>query len=260
MGMFSGKVVVVTGAASGFGEATARRFAGEGADVVVADVNSDRAKEVAASMVANGQSALAVGVDVRMSDEVADMIAAAESAFGGIDVLVNNAGLIRGSGPIEEMAEEDFDLTMSVNVKGTFLGVKHGVPALRRRGGGVILNTASVSALVPRRRSAIYAASKGAVVTMTRALAVDLAPAIRVNCVCPVAAVTRFQEGVSTDPAEVSARLAKTRAAGASIPMKRIARVEDVADAFIYLASPGAGFLTGVVLPVDGGRSAGDPS
>jgi 3-oxoacyl-[acyl-carrier protein] reductase len=149
---------------------------------------------------------------------------------------------------------------MAVNVKGTFLGVRHGVPALRRRGGGVILNTASVSALVPRRRSAMHAASKGAVVTMTQALAVDLAPEIRVNCVCPVAAQTRFQEGLSTDPGEVAERQERTKAAGASIPMKRIATPEDVADAFAYLASPGAGFLTGVILPVDGGRSAGDPT
>jgi 3-oxoacyl-[acyl-carrier protein] reductase len=254
---FANKVAVVTGAASGFGAATARRFAEQGASVVVADVDGPGAQAIAAEI---GDRAVAVAVDVRNSAEVAAMIKTAEDTFGGLDILVNNAGLTRKGGPVEESSEDDFTFVFDVNVRGVYLGIKHGVPALRRRGGGVVLNTASIIAVVPRKNSLIYAASKGAVVTLTRAAALELAPAIRVNCVCPVAADTNFMRGaVDGDPAALEALRASIRAnPGAGIPLGRLAEPTDVASAFTFLASDDARFLSGVVLPVDGGRSAGD--
>jgi 3-oxoacyl-[acyl-carrier protein] reductase len=256
---FTGKAVVVTGAASGFGAATAKRFAAHAANVVVADVDGLGAEKVASEI---GEAAVAVQADVRSSDQVAAMIQRAEDAFGGLDVLVNNAGLTRPGGPVEDSAEDDYTFVFDVNVRGVYLGVKHGVPALRRRGGGVILNTASIIGVVPRRNALIYAASKGAVITLTRAASLELAPQIRVNCVCPVAADTNFMVGaVGGNEEALAAVRANLRAnPGAGIPMGRLADPSDVAAAFTFLASDDASFLTGIVLPIDGGRSAGDPA
>lgn len=257
MSEFDGKVVVITGAASGFGEATAKRFGAEGAKVVVADVDTENAERVAGEI---GDNATPVTVDVRDTKAVAAMIEAAESRFGGLDILINNAGLTRRAGPVEDSSEDDFDFTMEVNVKGVYLGIKHGVPALRRRGGGVILNTASIIALVPRKHTLQYTASKGAVVAMTKAAALELAPTIRVSCVCPVAADTNFMRGaVGGDEETYQAAREQMRAtAHVGVPLGRRAEPEDVAGAFLFLASDDAKFLSGVVLPIDGGRSAGD--
>jgi len=257
MNEFRDKVAVITGAASGFGAATARRFADLGASVVLADVDGPGAQRVASEI---GAHAVAVEVDVRKSGDVASMIQTAEEKFGGLDILVNNAGLTRKGGPVEDSSEDDFTYVFDVNVRGVYLGVKHGVPALRRRGGGVVLNTASIIAVVPRKQALIYAASKGAVVTLTRAAALELAPTIRVNCVCPVAADTNFLLGaVDGDQAALEALRAGLRAdPGAGVPLGRLTEPTDVASAFTFLASEDARFLTGVVLPVDGGRSAGD--
>jgi 3-oxoacyl-[acyl-carrier protein] reductase len=234
-------------------------FAAGGANVVVADIDEAGAQRVASEI---GEAAIPVTGDVRDSHHVAGMIATAESTFGGIDILINNAGLTRSPGPVEESSEDDFDFVFDVNVKGVYLGIKHGVPALRRRGGGVILNTASVIAIVPRRNNLIYASSKGAVVTMTRTAALELAPTIRVNCVCPVAADTNFMLGAfGGDVAALEAvRASSGLDPGAGIPLRRRAEPNDVAGAFAYLASDDAALLSGVVLPIDGARSAGDIS
>jgi 3-oxoacyl-[acyl-carrier protein] reductase len=259
VGTFDGKVAVITGGGHGFGEATARRFVADGAAVVLADIDEDAARAVADSL---GDAAVAVATDVRRSADVAAMVALAESAFGGLDVLVNNAGLSHPSGPIEDMAEEDYDRCVDVGLKGVWLGCRHGVPALRRRGGGVILNTSSVSALTPRAQASVYCATKAAVVTLTKSLALELAPDIRVNCVCPVLSPTRFVLSVMglgedrLEEVQATARAAFT----ADVPLGRLCEPEDVAAAFAYLASDEAAFITGVALPVDGGRSAGQGS
>lgn len=247
MTRFSRRTVLITGAGSGFGAAMARRFAEEGASVIVADVDEAAAQKVADAL----PEAIAVRADVTNTDEVAAMVSAAEDRFGGLDVLVNNAGFTHRAGPTEDLPDEEFDRIMAVNVKGVFLGVKHGVPALRRRGGGVIVNTASIGAVSPRPGVTVYNASKGAVVTLTRGLAVELAPEIRVNAVMPVAADTHFMLGAFGGELPERSRASFTK----SIPMGRLCEPADVAAAVCYLASDDARFITGVCLPVDGGRS-----
>ena len=250
---FRGKVALVTGGASGFGEAIARRFALEGASVVVADVDENRGKSVAASIEAAEGRALFVRADVSRSQDVRSMVAATCEAFGGLDVLVNNAGFSHRTMPMWELPEEDYDRVFATNTKGVYLGVKYAVPVLRERGGGSIVNTASIGAVAPRPGVTVYNATKGAVVTMTRGLAVELARFnIRVNAVNPVAADTPFMKGaigVERLPEEIR----KTLIAG--IPLGRLTEPSDVAAAVLFLASDDAAFLTGVCLDVDGGRS-----
>jgi 3-oxoacyl-[acyl-carrier protein] reductase len=254
---FVGKSVVVTGAASGFGAATARRFAELGAHVVLADVDVAGANAIAAEI---GGRARAVEVDVRDAHSVERMVDFAEAEFGGLDILVNNAGVARRSGPVEDSSVEDFEFVFDVNVKGVFLGIKYGVPALRRRGGGVILNTSSIAVAVPRRYQLIYTASKAAIASMTRSAALELAPEIRVNSVLPVTSVTGMVAAVAAGDAEELGRMRTVMQsrASTSIPMARLVEPEEIAAAFTFLASDDAKFLTGVNLPVDGGRSAGD--
>lgn len=256
-GVLDGRVCVVTGAASGFGEATARRFHAEGARVVVADLDADGARRVATSL---GADALAIAVDVRHSEQVAAMVAAAADTFGGLDVLVNNAGIIHAKDSIESLAEDDFDRIVDVNLRGAFLGIKHAVPVLRRSRHAVILNTASVGALIPRRHTSIYSATKAAVISLTRSAALDLAPQIRVNALCPLASPTPFLAGgAGGGGATYDAYVERMRSdAQRTVPLGRLVRPEEVAAAFTFLASDEAAFITGVALPIDGGRSAGD--
>ena len=250
---FQGKVAVVTGAASGFGEAIARRFASEGASVVVADVNEPDGKRVVASIEGEGGKVLFVRCDVSRADDVRSLIDGSVDQFGGVDVLVNNAGFSHRAMPMWDLPEEEFDRVFATNTKGVYLGVKYAVPVLRARGGGVIVNTASIGAVAPRPGVTAYNATKGAVVTMTRGLAVELAPfKIRVNAVNPVAAETGFVRGamgVDTFPDGVRKSLI------AGIPLGRLTEPGDVAAAVLFLASDEAEFLTGVCLDVDGGRS-----
>ena len=252
---FQGKVALVTGAASGFGEAIARRFAAEGARVVVADVNEGAGKAVAAAIESAGGEALFARTDVSDSEEVKRSVESAVQRFGGLDVLVNNAGYSHRMMPLEQLPEADFDRLFAVNVRGVFLGCKHAIPVLRQRGGGVIVNTASIGARRPRPNVTAYNATKGAVLTLTRGLAFELAPSrIRVNAVNPVAADTGFMKtalGPAGLPEAVRTQLVAT------VPLGRLAEPRDVAAAVLFLASPDAEFLTGVCLDVDGGRSIG---
>ena len=250
---FEDRTVVVTGAGSGFGEAMAKRFAAEGASVLAADVNADALQRVVAEIVAAGGRAVAKRTDVSRSDEVAAMVADALGLHGRIDVLVNNAGFSHLSGPVWELEETEFDRVFATNVKGVWLGVRHAVPHMIGQGGGVIVNTASIGAVAPRPGVTVYNSTKGAVMTMTRGLAVELARyRIRVNALNPVAADTGFMRGalgLEELPEENRAALVR------GIPLRRLTEPSDVAAAATFLASDEAEFLTGVCLPIDGGRS-----
>jgi len=250
---FEGKVAVVTGGGSGFGEAIATRFAREGARVVVADVNEANGRRVAAAIGKEGGAARFVRTDVSRTSDVQAMIAEATSGFGGLDVLVNNAGFSHRMVPLWELPEEEYERVFATNVRGVYLGCKYAVPVLKERGGGVIVNTASIGAIAPRPGVTAYNATKGAVITLTRGLAVEVAPfRIRVNAVNPVAAETGFMKtatGLDKLPDELRRQLVAT------IPLGRLTEPRDVAAAVLFLASDEAEFLTGVCLDVDGGRS-----
>ena len=184
-------------------------------------------------------------------------MAFAEQHFGALDVLVNNAGLTHRIAPLEELPDPEFDrvfdLVFDVNVKGSFLCSKHAIPALRRGGGGAIVNISSVAAIAHRPGNTVYSASKAAVMAFTRNLALELAPTIRVNAVLPVAADTPFMVAAFGEPLPAEA----AEAIRAGLPLGRLCEPADVADAVSYLASGDAAFVTGACLPVDGGRSLG---
>ena len=242
-----GKVAVVTGGGFGFGEGMVERFVAEGANVVVADVDQENGARVAEAHA----GAVFQRTDVSVSADVAAMVARAEDEFGGLDILVNNAGIAQRNRPMLEVGEAEFERLFAVNVKSIYLGAVHGVPALRRRGGGVIINTASTAALRPRPGLTWYNGTKGAVVTLTKSMAVELAPdGIRVNALNPVVGETgltvEFMGGVDTP--EIREQFV------ASIPLGRMATPADVASAALYLASDDAQFITGTCLQVDGGR------
>ena len=245
------KVAIVTGAGSGFGEGIARGFAREGAAVVVADINDNAGRTVADGIEKDGGKASFVHADVTLRDEVKAMVAAAVEGFGKLDILVNNAGYTHVNQPLLEVSEEEFDRTYAVNVKAIYLAALEAVPVFRAQGRGCIVNTSSTAALRPRPGLVWYNGSKGAVNTITKAMAAELAPdKIRVNALCPVIGATGMLErflGVPDTP-ENRAKFV------ASIPMGRMSTPEDIANAALYLASDEAEFITGVTLEVDGGR------
>lgn len=250
---FKQKSAVVTGSASGFGEAIATSLAAEGANVVVADIDEAGGKRVVGAITGAGGRAVFTRTDVSSATDVKGMIDAAVTQFGGLDILVNNAGFSHRMMPLWELPEEEYERVFATNVRGVFLGCKYAVPVMQGRGGGVIINTASIGAVAPRPWVTAYNATKGAVVVMTRGLAVEVAPfRIRVNAVNPVAAETGFMKGaigLEKLPDEARQQLA------AQIPLGRLAEPSDVAAAVLFLASDDAAFLTGVCLPIDGGRS-----
>lgn len=243
-----GKVAIITGAGSGFGEGIAIRFAAEGAKVVVADINGDAAKRVADEI---GDAAVAIETDVTKMSDVEAMIGLAETQFGRLDILINNAGYTSRNGPMMDVDEETYDRIFEVNTKAIYLAARAGVPVLKKYGGGTIINVASIGALRPRPGLVWYNGSKGAALNMSKGMAVELAPDnIRVNALCPVLAETGLLEefmGVEDTPENRNAFL-KT------IPLGRLGRPSDVAGAALYLCSDDAEFITGVSLEVDGGR------
>ncbi|MEZ5674733.1 3-oxoacyl-[acyl-carrier protein] reductase [Thalassovita litoralis] len=243
-----GKVAVITGAGSGFGEGIAKRFAQEGAKVVVADINGAGAKRVADEI---GDAAVAIQTDVTVQADVQAMIDLAETKFGRLDILINNAGYTSRNGSMLEVDEKTFDRIYDVNVKAIYLATKAVVPVMRRQGGGVILNVASIGALRPRPGLVWYNGSKAAATNLSKGIAVELAPdKIRVNAICPVLGDTGLTEdfmGMANTPENRTAFLA-------TIPLGRMARPSDVAGAALYLSSDDAEFITGVALEVDGGR------
>ncbi|MCG8558392.1 MAG: SDR family oxidoreductase [Hyphomicrobiales bacterium] len=243
-----GKAAVVTGAASGFGRAIAEHFVREGARVVVADLNGEGAEAVCNEI---GESAVPLRADVTARADAEAMVATAKEAFGRLDIMVNNAGYTHTNQPLTDVDEETFDRVYAVNVKAIYLAALAAVPMMRSQGGGVILNTASTAGLRPRPGLTWYNGSKGAAITLTKSMAVELAPdKIRVNAICPVIGVTGMLEqfmGVSDTP-EARAKFIAT------IPLGRMSEPDDIAAAAVYLASDEAAMVTGVALEVDGGR------
>lgn len=248
MGRLDEMVAVVTGAASGFGRGIADAFASEGAKVVIADLDGERAKAAAAAI---GEHAIAVQGDVTKRADVEAIIEAAVGQFGRLDIVVNNAGTTHINKPALEVTEAEFDRIYAVNVKSIYLTTLSAVPTMEKQGGGVIINTASTAGVRPRPGLTWYNGSKGAVITLTKSLAAELAPMkIRVNAINPVIGETGMLEnfmGVPDTPENREKFVA-------TIPLGRMSRPSDIANAAVFLADPASEFITGVALEVDGGR------
>lgn len=247
MARLKNKVAVITGAASGFGEGMAKRFAEEGAQVVVADLNAKGAERVAGEI---GQAALPVTADVSLKSDIDAMVATAMDAHGRIDIMVNNAGFTHTNQSMLDVDEATFDLIAAVNMKAIYFAARAVVPIMEKQGGGSIITTASTAGLRPRPGLTWYNASKGWAVTATKSMAVELAPKnIRVNCLCPVAGETgMLAQFMGEDTPEKRAQFR------ASVPLGRLSTPLDIANAALWLASDEAAFITGVALEVDGGR------
>ncbi len=242
-----GKTAIVTGGASGFGSEIARRFAKEGARVTVADVNISGAREVAEEI---GAAAFAVEVDVSSGDAYEAMVEATLKAFGDLDLVVNNAGIAHLNQPMLDIDEATFDRVFAVNVKSVYHSAKAVVPHFRKRGRGLILNMASTAGIRPRPGLTWYNGSKGAVIALTKSMAIELAPDdIRVNAICPVASETgMFKDFIGEDTPERRASMIAT------VPMGRFCEPIDIAHTAVFLASDDASFITGIAMEVDGGR------
>ena len=241
-----GKTALVTGAGSGIGRAIAETYAREGARVALADIDLPAAQDAARAI---GNNAIALRCDVANKAEVAAMVADTIAAFGALDVLVNNAGTTHVNKPMLEISEDEYDRMFAVNVKGLFLCCQAAVPPLREQGGGVIINIGSTAGLRPRPGLAAYNASKGAVHTLTKALAVELAgDRIRVFAIAPVATDTPLL------PSFLGPAPGMREKFVATVPLGRLAQVEDIANAALFLASAEAEFMTGNIVEVDGGR------
>jgi NAD(P)-dependent dehydrogenase (short-subunit alcohol dehydrogenase family) len=250
----SGKVAIITGAGSGIGQAAAILFAREGARVAVADISILEGQATVDQIRASGNSAIFVQVDVSQASQVLRMVETTIDAFGHLDILFNNAGTNLAA-PITETREEDWDRVMAVNVKGVFLGCKYAIPAMIQHGGGVIINTSSAAGIVGLKGLAAYTASKGAVLQMTRNVALDYAKHnIRANALCPGVTASPMTLGViQAHPDPVAMRLHMERGR----PLGRMAEPEEMAKAALFLASDDSSFMTGAPLIVDGGFTAG---
>jgi len=252
MGMFRGSRILITGSSRGIGLATARLLAAEGADVVINEP-SERQLEVAARQLASeGHQVRAVAGGVETADGCKSIVERAVAVLGGLDVLVNCAGIYR-QGPCETFSEAEWDRTLNINLKGTYFTTMEALPHLRVSRGNVV-NLASEAGLRGARLSAVYSASKGGVVLLTKSQALEFAPTVRVNCVCPGAVDTDMIRDVASASGDTQAYLHKLRE---SYPMRRIAEPVEVAKAIRYLASPDAMNITGSALAIDGGSTAG---
>ena len=246
------KVAIITGAGSGFGKATAERFAGEGALLVLADINEETVKRVTEAVRVNGQKASHIVADVTRLEDCRSMVKQALDQYGHLDILLNNAGIPMAPTLTEEIPNALWEKLLAVNITGVLHGCQAAIPQMKRQGSGVIINTASTAAVRPRPGLIAYAATKAAVVAFTKGLALELAPAkIRVNAISPVAGDTPMLTGFmepGADPEEGRRRFT------ASIPLGRLTQPLDVANAALYLASDEADHVTGINLEVDGGR------
>ena len=245
-GRVAGKAAIVTGAASGIGRATAQVLAREGASVCIADVDAAGGRQVADEIVASGGEAIFVRTDVGARADVIEMFERTEEAFGRVDIVHNNAIWFR-HGTATELDEKDWDGTLNIGLKAIFLAAKYGIPIMRKTGGGAIINTGSVHSLVSFATCTAYDAAKAGVLGLTRTLAIDYGPDIRVCAVLPGAILTPLWNGA---PEEDRRRFAQM------VPAKRLGTGEDVANAVLFLASDEASFITGTALTVDGGLLA----
>ena len=242
------KVAIITGGGSGIGKVSSYLFAKEGAKIAVADIDAVGGEETVATIQADGGEAIFIHTDISIVPEVEHLVKVTMDTFGKIDILFNNAGICNVSTPVENIEEAWWDRIYAINVKGIFLGVKYVIPEMKKVGGGVIINTASLAGHRPVKDNSAYASSKGAVITLTKALALELAPYnIRVNCINPAITETPMIEILSEEQKKVS--ISRTPLGG------RAARPEEIAYAAVYLASGESPFLTGASINVDGGRS-----
>ncbi len=258
---FDGQVAAVTGAASGIGEAVARRLVADGAKVMLSDIQDDVGKALAEEL---GGNAAYVHCDVQSEDQIADMVAATVEQFGGLNIMHNNAGLVGAQGPIDETAVGDWSRTIDILLTSVFLGTKHAVAPMRAAGGGVIINTASICGLTGGLGPHAYTAAKHAVIGFTRSTALELAEDnIRVNAICPGYIVTELTAGAlgeEMDGEQFEQRHEITRGFFDNIqPLRRAGEVGDIASAVAWIASDECSWMTGAAHVIDGGLTAGVP-
>ncbi|MCI1191499.1 SDR family oxidoreductase [Calidifontimicrobium sp. SYSU G02091] len=246
----AGKIAIVTGAGSGFGEGIAKRYAQEGCKVVVNDLQPEGGERVAAQIRAAGGEAVFVQADVSKDADVARLVQSALDAYGGLTTVVNNAGTTHRNRPMLEVGEDEFDRIYAVNVKSLYLTAKHAVPVFRRAGGGCFITIASTAGVRPRPGLTWYNGSKGAAIVTSRSMAAELGPErIRVNVINPVAGETGLlADFMGEDTPERRAKFIAT------IPLGRLSRPLDIANAALFLASDEAEFISGACLEVDGAR------
>jgi NAD(P)-dependent dehydrogenase (short-subunit alcohol dehydrogenase family) len=255
MGRLDGKAAVITGGASGIGEATVRLFVDEGARVVIADVQDAKGERLADTL---GGAAVFQHTDVSSEDDVRAAVQRAVDEYGRLDCMFNNAGRPGAGGPVEQVDMVEFDALLAVLLRGVFMGIKHAAPIMKAQGGGSIVNTASIAGLTGGFSSHVYAAAKAAVIQLTKSTALELGEAgVRVNCICPGAIATPIYRpffGEADDQTVVESM----KAGLANVqPIQRSGLAEDIANAALWLASDDASFVNGHALVVDGGLTAG---
>ena len=241
------KVAIVTGGGSGIGRAAALAFAGEGAKVVVADISPERVEETAAEIVKQGGEAMGMKVDVRQAAEVEKLVSETVARFGKLDIMFNNAGIFDGNPLIHAFPEELWDAVMDTNAKGVFLGCKYAIPEMLKQSKGKIINTASVCAFGGRSAGPAYAASKHAILGITRQVAAWYGSmGINANCICPSIVMTKMTEELLQVPEIVETSLKST-------PLGRFSQPEEIAPLLVYLASDESDYVTGAAMAIDGG-------
>jgi NAD(P)-dependent dehydrogenase (short-subunit alcohol dehydrogenase family) len=254
MAVLENKIALITGGASGIGQATALLFSQEGAAVSILDLNQKDGENVARKICANGGRAIFIPCDVSKAKECQHAVEKTVKTFGGVNILFNNAGIIRRA-TVVDLTEEEWERVMAVNLKSVFLLSKYSIPHMAKAGCGVIINNASGWGLVGGRKAASYCASKGAIVLLTKAMALDHGEQnIRVNCICPGDTDTAMLRSEAKQLGEPISQFLKD---AADRPLKRMGKPEDIARAVLYLASDASSFITGVSLVVDGGSLAG---